>query len=90
VQLYNVFTPEKDLNDFQTLYVQKLIFSVDNFKAVLYRYMVFNFAGFNLHQAIQRRKPFTEYHIRLIIYSLLRAAKVEFLSLQLDIHPYWF
>jgi p38 MAP kinase len=57
VQLYNVFTPERSLNEFQILY------------------FVFNFAGVNLHQVIRANRPFTEDHIRLIIYSLLRGLK---------------
>ncbi|CAF0898103.1 unnamed protein product [Adineta ricciae] len=57
VQLYNVFTPEKNVNDFQTLY------------------FVLNFVDFDLSKVIKRGKPFTEDHIKLIIYSLLRGLK---------------
>jgi p38 MAP kinase len=57
VQLYNVFTPEKDVNDFQTLY------------------FVLNFVDYDLSKVIKRGKPFTEDHIKLLIYSLLRGLK---------------
>jgi len=36
VQLLNVFTPEKNLNDFQTLYVEKILF----FDEHVYFYLV--------------------------------------------------
>lgn len=57
VQLYNVFTPEKNVNDFQTLY------------------FVLNFVDYDLSKVIKRGKPFTEEHIKLLIYSLLRGLK---------------
>jgi tRNA A-37 threonylcarbamoyl transferase component Bud32 len=57
VQLYNVFTPEKNVNDFQTLY------------------FVLNFVDYDLSKVIKRGKPFTEDHIKLLIYSLLRGLK---------------
>ncbi|CAF1230856.1 unnamed protein product [Rotaria sp. Silwood1] len=57
IQLYNVFTPEKNVDDFSTLY------------------FVFNFVDYNLRQVIKRGKPFSEDHIKQIIYSLLRALK---------------
>ncbi|CAF1482084.1 unnamed protein product, partial [Rotaria sp. Silwood1] len=57
VQLYNVFTPEKDVNEFQTLY------------------FVFNFVDYDLSKVMKRGKPFTEDHIKLLIYSLLRGLK---------------
>lgn len=57
VQLYNVFTPEKSVNDFQTLY------------------FVLNFVDYDLGKVIKRGKPFTEDHIKLLVYSLLRGLK---------------
>jgi len=57
VQLYNVFTPEKNVDDFQTLY------------------FVLNFVDYDLSKVIKRGKPFTEDHIKLLIYSLLRGLK---------------
>ncbi|CAF3515467.1 unnamed protein product [Rotaria sp. Silwood1] len=57
IQLYNVFTPEKNVDDFSTLY------------------FVFNFVDYNLRQVIKGGKPFSEDHIKQIIYSLLRALK---------------
>jgi hypothetical protein len=38
---------------------------------------VLNYADYDLHRVIQRHVPFSEEHIRLIIYSLLRGLKVE-------------
>jgi serine/threonine protein kinase len=80
IQLYNVFTPEKDLNDFQTLYVlsNTSMWSIYLFLfLVFYRYFVFNYTDYDLHRVIRRDIPFSEQHIRLIIYSLLRGLKVE-------------
>ncbi|CAF0756218.1 unnamed protein product [Adineta steineri] len=57
VQIYNVFTPEKDVNQFQTLY------------------FVFDYYRYDLHRVIQRHIPFTEEHIKQIIYSLFRGLK---------------
>ncbi|CAF3445290.1 unnamed protein product [Rotaria socialis] len=57
VQLYNAFTPEKNVNDFQTIY------------------FVLNFVDYDLSKVIKRGKPFTEDHIKLLIYSLLRGLK---------------
>jgi len=85
VQLLNVFTPERNPNDFQTLYVPKLVFFEEDkyFFLFLYRYFVFNFADYDLNKVIRRHIPFTEEHIRQIIYSLLRGLKVQiFFSLQ--------
>ena len=39
------------------------------------RYFVLNFVDFDLSKVIKRGKPFTEDHIKLIIYSLLRGLK---------------
>ena len=79
VQLFNVFTPETNLNNFQTLYVK--IFPATcrilYFIVLFNRYFVFNFAGQNLDEAIRNRKSFTEGHIRVIIYSILRGLKVH-------------
>ncbi|CAF0774179.1 unnamed protein product [Adineta ricciae] len=57
VQLYNVFTPERDVNNFQTLY------------------FVLNYIDYDLHEAIQCT-TFTEEHIKLVIYQLLRGLKL--------------
>jgi hypothetical protein len=67
--------------------LKNYFFLIDAYSFVLiYRYMVFNYAGSNLHQDMERHRPFTEDHIKLIIYSLLRGLKVEILSLQLNIY----
>jgi serine/threonine protein kinase len=88
VQLLNVFTPERNLNDFQTLYVEKiLLFEEDNyFFLLLYRYFVFNFADYDLNRVIRRHIPFKEDHIKQIIYALLRGLKVWFLSFPFNIN----
>lgn len=57
VQLFNVFTPEKTINEFQTLY------------------FVLNFVDYDLSKVIKRGRPFSEDHIKLLIYSLLRGLK---------------
>lgn len=57
VQLFNVFTPEKNVNEFQTLY------------------FVLNFVDYDLSKVIKRGRPFSEDHIKLLIYSLLRGLK---------------
>ncbi|CAF1215724.1 unnamed protein product [Adineta steineri] len=57
VQIYNVFTPEQNVNQFQTLY------------------FVFNYCQYDLDRVIRRRIPFTEEHIKHIIYSLFRGLK---------------
>lgn len=57
VQLYNVFTPDKTIDNFQTLY------------------FVLNFVDFDLSKVIKRGRPFTEEHIKLLVYSLLRGLK---------------
>ncbi|UJR33746.1 hypothetical protein I4U23_021173 [Adineta vaga] len=56
MQLYNVFTPEQDVNNFQTLY------------------FVLNYVDYNLHEAFECT-AFTEEHVKLIIYQLLRGLK---------------
>jgi serine/threonine protein kinase len=79
VQLYNVFTPEKNLNDFQTLYVlsNTSVWWRYLFLFLLFiRYFVFNFTDYDLNRVIRRDLPFSEEHIRLIIYQLLRGLKV--------------
>jgi p38 MAP kinase len=57
VQLYDVFTPEKDLSNFQTLY------------------FVLNYVDYDLSKVIKRGAAFTEEHIQLLVYSLLRGLK---------------
>jgi len=88
VQLLNVFTPERNLNDFQTLYVEKiLLFEEDNyFFVLLYRYFVFNFMDRDLNRVIRDQIPFKEDHIRQIIYLILCGLKVQiFLFLSISI-----
>jgi serine/threonine protein kinase len=46
------------------------------FFSLIYRSFVFNFVDYDLHRVIKRRLPFSEDHIRQIIYSLLRGLKV--------------
>jgi len=46
---------------------------------LLYRYFVLSFADYDLDRVIKRNLPFTEEHIRQIIYSLLRGLKVQIL-----------
>jgi serine/threonine protein kinase len=80
VQLYNVFTPEKNLHDFQTLYVlsNTSMWSICLFLfLVFYRYFVFNYTDYDLNRVIRRDLPFSEQLIRLIIYQLLRGLKVD-------------
>ena len=86
MRLYNVFTPDENLNQFQQLYVQKNLFLLikPSFIVLFYRYFVFNDAGRDLDAAIRCQKPFSEKHIRLIIYSILRGLKVQF------VHYYFF
>ena len=86
VRLYNVFTPDENLNQFQQLYVQKNLFLLikPSFIVLFYRYFVFNDAGRDLHTAISDGTLFLEQHIRLIIYSILRGLKVQF------VHYYFF
>ncbi len=81
-----MFTPEKNLNEFQTLYVEKNYLFNKVFFVSLCRYFVFNYAGTNLDDLIKAKRPFAEDDISRIIYSLLRGLKVETLSLQLDIY----
>ena len=45
---------------------------------LLIRYFVLSFSDYDLNKVIRRQKPFTEKHIRLIIYSILRGLKVQF------------
>jgi serine/threonine protein kinase len=83
VQLYNVFTPDKNMNDFQTLYVlsNTSMSSIYLFLFLLFfRYFVFNYTGHDLNRVIRRDLPFSEQLIRKIIYSLLRGLKVEIYS----------
>lgn len=40
-----------------------------------FRYFVLNFVDYDLSKVIKRGKPFTEDHIKLLIYSLLRGLK---------------
>ncbi len=87
MQLYNVFTPERTLNEFKTPYVQEIILSVDvDFFIFIYRYFVFNYAGSSLNDAVNAKIPFLETHIRLIIYSMLRGLKVKILPVQSDVY----
>ncbi len=87
--MYNVFTPDGNLDDFRTLYVVLKYFCyfiVFVFLLLLCRYFVFNFVNHDLDHAIksQAKKghlPFAEGHIRQIIYSVLRCLKVQVLSL---------
>ena len=78
MQLYDVFTPERSLKEFQTVFVENSSFlsDADSF-VMIYRYFVFNYAGFNLSRAIQTHQSFAEDHIKLIIYSILRGVKVR-------------
>ena len=39
------------------------------------RYFVLNFVDYDLSKVIKRGRPFTEEHIKLLIYSLLRGLK---------------
>ena len=79
MQLYNVFTPEKTLEEFKTLYVKKVFFiDIYSFLMLLFiRYFVLSFSDFDLNKVIRRQKPLTEKHVKLIIYSLLRGLKVQ-------------
>ncbi len=87
LELYNVFTSEKTLDEFQTLYVENLFSPIDIFCIVLlYRYFVFNFVDFNLHQAIRSKTSISEVHIKFIIYPILRSLKVEHLFYSIHIH----
>ena len=87
MQLYNVFTPDKSSSELKTLYVHERILSVDiDFLIFIYRYFVFKYGGFNLHDAIKANRPFLETQIRLIIYSMLRGLKVRTLPIQFDVY----
>ena len=52
------------------------MFDVDIIWSLFVRYLVFNYVIKDLHKVIQRRLPFPENQIQLIIYSLLRGLKV--------------